>query len=403
MDWRRKRVLKIVLIFILIGLAIFSYLYNGINLGLDLAGGAQIVLEAQDTPQRKVTPDTMQTVKQIIENRVNELGLKEPRIQLEGERRIIVTLPEVDNPSEAIKTIGRTALLTFRNAQGEVLMTGEYLIDARPDYGGQFNQPVIRFKLNEEGAKVFVNITREYIGKRIGIYLDEDLITNPVVQSEIRGGEGIITGYQTLEEASEHAVLLREGALPVPLRREKELVVGPVLGQVAIEKSLHAGLIGLALVIIFMLFYYRFPGIIAGLALAIYGILVLGIMAGLHAVLTLPGIAGLILSIGMAVDANIIIFERVKEELRNKKTVKAAIDSGFKRAYRTIIDANLTTLITAAILAYFTSGTVRGFAITLGIGVVTSMFSAIFITRNIMDLFYNFKILGGPEAFGVRR
>lgn len=401
MRYKQKRVLKLSFIIAIIVFAYFLYAYYGINLGLDLQGGAHIVLQAQPTPEREINNQVMSGILSVIERRVNQLGLTEPLIQRQGADRIIVELPAVDNPNEAIETIGRTAVLTFRNAAGDILMTGEAVKDARASYG-QFNQPVIRFVLTDEGAKKFEAITRQYMGQKIGIYLDNELLTNPTVQAVIKG-EGVITGYSTVEEAEKDAILIREGALPVPVKVVETRTVGPTLGKISIERSIIAGLIGLILVGIYMIFYYRFPGLLVALVLAIYGLILMGALAGLKATLTLPGIAGLILSIGMAVDANIIIFERIKDERRSGKTLRASIDAGFKRSYMTILDANVTTVITALILAYFTSGTVRGFAITLGIGVVVSMFTAFFVTRNLIDLFSNTKLLQSTAAFGVRR
>ncbi|HLV10122.1 MAG TPA: protein translocase subunit SecD, partial [Halanaerobiales bacterium] len=388
MRYRKKRVLKFSFIIAIIIFSCLLFHFYGIKLGLDLQGGAHIVLQAQETDMRDIDSNVMQVLVGVIEKRVNSLGLSEAVIQREGNDRIIVELPAIDNPNEAIKTIGRTAMLTFRNSAGEVLMTGEVIKDAGVGYG-QFNQPVVQFELDSEGAKQFETITRQYMGRRIGIYLDDELITNPTVEAVIRGG-GSITGYNTEADAKTDAVLIREGALPVPVEIIETRTVGPTLGSISIQKSLRAGLIGFLIVCLYMMIYYRFPGLLAAIALAVYGIILIGTLAGLGAVLTLPGIAGIILSIGMAVDANIIIFERIKDERRSGKTLKASIDAGFKRSYTTIIDANVTTLITALILAYFTSGAVRGFAVTLGIGVLVSMFTAFFVTSNILDLFSKF-------------
>jgi preprotein translocase subunit SecD len=343
----------------------------------------------------------MTGIQSVIERRVNQLGLSEPLIQRQGSDRIIVELPAVDSPNEAIETIGRTAMLTFQNSAGEVLMTGEAVQDARADHD-QYGRPVIAFTLTDEGSGQFADITRQYIGEKISINLDNEQLTNPTVQAVIEE-RGQITGYETIQEAEEDAILIREGALPVPVDVIETRTVGPTLGEISIQKSIRAGLLGLLLVAIYMVFYYRFPGVLAAVILAIYGLILMGTMAGLQATLTLPGIAGLILSIGMAVDANIIIFERIKDELKSGKTLRAAIDAGFKRAYTTIVDANVTTVMTALILAYFTSGTVRGFAVTLGIGIIVSMFTAFFVTRNVIDIFAGSKLLRENKSFGVRK
>ena len=401
MRYKRKRMLKLIFIIAIVALAIFSYSYYNINLGLDLQGGSHIVLQAQPTEEREITNDVMGGIVSVIERRVNQLGLTEPVIQREGSDRIIVELPAIDNPNEAIETIGRTAVLTFRNSSGQVLLTGEYVQDASADYD-QYGRPVVSFEMNDEGADRFEEITSQYIGQKIGIYLDDELLTNPTVQDTI-SGRGQITGYDSVDAAEKDAILIREGSLPVPVEVIQSRTIGPVLGEISIQKSITAGLIGLILVSIYMMFYYRFPGVLAAAVLVIYGILLMGTLAGLQATLTLPGIAGLILSIGMAVDANIIIFERIKDERKSGKTLRASIDAGFKRAYKTIIDANVTTLITALILAYYTSGTVRGFAVTLGIGVLVSMFTAFFITRNVIDLFTHSNLLQSDAAFGAKR
>lgn len=401
MRYKQKRRIKFLIIIVIIAFAAFLYYQHGINLGLDLQGGAHIVLQAQPTEDRQINDETMQGILSVIERRVNQLGLSEPLIQREGDDRIIVELPSVDSPNEAIQTIGRTAMLTFRNASGDILMTGDAIKDARAAHD-QYGRAVISFTLTDKGSSEFADITRRYIGKRIGIYLDEEQLTNPTVQAVIEK-KGQITGYDSIDAAEKDAVLIREGALPVPVQVIETRTVGPTLGKISIDKSITAGLLGLLLVAIYMVFYYRFPGILAAVILAIYGLLLLGTMAGLQATLTLPGIAGLILSIGMAVDANIIIFERIKDELRSGKTLRASIDAGFKRAYTTIIDSNVTTIITALILAYFTSGTVRGFAVTLGVGIIVSMFTAFFVTRNIIDIFAGSKLLQENKAFGIRR
>jgi len=401
MKYKQKRMWKFIFIIAVVALAVFLYFNNSINLGLDLQGGSHIVLQAQPTEERPITNEVMSGIQSVIERRVNQLGLSEPVIQREGSDRIIVELPAIDNPNEAIETIGRTAVLTFRNSAGQVLLTGEYIQNATADYD-QYGRPVVSFEMNSEGSDRFEEITSQYIGQKIGIYLDDELLTNPTVQDTI-SGKGQITGYESVEAAQKDAILIREGSLPVPVKVVESRTVGPTLGQISIQKSLIAGLIGLALVAVYMMFYYRFPGVLAAVVLIIYGILLMGTLAGLQATLTLPGIAGLILSIGMAVDANIIIFERIKDERKSGKTLRASIDAGFKRAYKTIIDANVTTIITALILAYFTSGTVRGFAVTLGIGVLVSMFTAFFITRNVIDLFTHSNLLQSDAAFGAKR
>ncbi|GAB6138295.1 protein translocase subunit SecD [Halanaerobaculum tunisiense] len=405
MNWRQKRIGKVVSMIALLLLATY-FLYplnESIKLGLDLQGGTHVVLRAQDTEQNQVDDKAMKRVMSVINRRVNEMGLTEPVIQRQGEDRIIVELPGVNDPNEAIETIGKTAQLKFKDEAGNVLMTGEYLQEAKARFGGQFNQPVIVIKLNDAGSEKFAEVTRNNVGRRVGIYLDDELLTNPNVQEPITGGEASITGYESLKEAQQDALLLRAGSLPVPVKVIENRTVGPTLGQISINKSIKAGIIGLALIVLFMTLMYRLPGFLASIALAFYSVIVLGTLAGLNATLTLPGIAGLILSIGMAVDANIIIFERIKYEYQAGKTIKAAVDSGFQRAFRTILDSNVTTLITAAILAYFGTGTIKGFSITLSIGILASMFTAIIVTRMLVNLALNTDLLKQDKLLGWSR
>jgi preprotein translocase subunit SecD len=404
MNWKQKRMFNFVLILALVGLAVY-FLYplnESMELGLDLQGGTHVLLEAQDTQTAEVDDDAMNRLVNVINRRVDELGLTEPLVQRQGARRIIVELPGIEDPNQAIETIGKTAQLQFKNQAGEIVMTGEALKDATAAYGGEFNQPVVSFELTKEGSKKFATITRENIGKVIAIYLDNKLLTAPTVQSEIRG-KGQITGFRDLEDAQQTALLLRAGALPVPVEVVENRTVGPTLGKISIDKSVQAAIIGLILIVTFMIITYWLSGAVAAVALAFYSVIVLGILAGLNATLTLPGIAGLILSIGMAVDANVIIFERIKYEYRQGKTVKAAVKSGFDRAFTTILDSNITTLITAAILGYLGTGTVRGFAITLSIGILVSMFTAIVVTRMLLNLLLSTNLVNKPKVFGWAR
>ncbi|MFO7819411.1 MAG: protein translocase subunit SecD [Halanaerobacter sp.] len=388
MTWKQKRILKLASIAVLlIVAAYFLYPLNeSINLGLDLQGGTHVVLEAQDTDKTEVDDDAMQRVKSVIKRRVNGMGLTEPVIQLQGERRIIVELPGVENPNEAIQTIGRTAQLKFKNEDGDVLMTGDKVKTAEAGFGSQFNRPIVVLELTSAGQSSFAEITRNNIGKRVGIHLDDEQLTNPQVEEEINRSKARITGFESVEEAQNIALQIRSGALPVPVEVVENRTVGPILGEISINKSVQAGIIGLILIVIFMILAYRLPGALAAVALAFYSVIVLGVLSGLNATLTLPGIAGLILSIGMAVDANVIIFERIKYEYQQGKTLKASVESGFQRAFRTILDSNITTLITVIVLAYFGTGTIKGFAITLGIGILTSMFTAIVVTRMLLNI-----------------
>ncbi len=401
LNYKQKKYIKVGIIVLALIAAIASYQYYGINLGLDLEGGSHIVLQAQPTEDREVTSDVMSGIREILERRVNELGLAEAVIQTVPERnQIIIELPAVEDPHDAIDIIGRTAVLTIQNEQGEVLMSGEHISNAQARARGA--GAVIQFSLDREGANQFEQITRQYLGRNIGFFLDEEQLTMGRVNDVIRDS-GEITGFSTVSEAQDIAVLIREGALPVPLTIEESRYIGPTLGRIALEDSIRAGLIGLLLVCLYMIFYYKFPGVLIAIVLSIYGVLFLGTLAGFRATLTLPGIAGLILSIGIAADANIIIFERIKDERKNGKTLKTAIDAGFKRAYTAIVDAELTTLMTALILAYFTTGAVRGFAVTLSIGIVINLFTVFFVTNTIIGLFTNTALLKNEKSFGAQR
>lgn len=374
----------------------YKVLQNNINLGLDLQGGVHVVLEAVDTPDAPVKPDSIDRVKAVIEKRVNDTGVKEPIIQKEGTRRLIVELAGVEDAEKAIDMIGRTAQLRFVTADGRVVVRGQDLKDAQATTNPNTNEPEVDIEFNAEGAKKFAAITTELVRKYpspndpnrvIAIYLDEDLLQAPYVKDPITTGRGQITGgYKDLEDANRIAILLRSGALPVKLEKVAVQSVGPTLGADSLNKSKKAGIIGIAAIIIFMIAYYRLPGLMANVAITAYMMIVLGILAAVNATLTLPGIAGFLLSIGMAVDANIIIFERLKEEIREGNSLRRSLEAGFSRAFWTIFDANLTTLIAAAVLYYFGTGPIRGFALTLSIGILTSMFTAITFSRWLLRL-----------------
>lgn len=378
--------------FLLVRYKVFQ---NNINLGLDLQGGVHVVLEAVDTPEAPVKPDSIDRVKAVIENRVNQTGVKEPIIQKEGTRRLIVELAGVKDAEEAIDMIGRTAQLKFVDTDGRVIVRGQDLKDAQAITDPSNNQPYVALTFNAEGSRKFAEATKEMVAKypnekdpkrTIAIILDEEILQNPYVTEPITTGQARITGYNNLEEANKIAILLRSGALPVKLEKVAIQTVGPTLGADSLNKSQKAGLVGIAAIAIFMVAIYRLPGLMANVALVAYMIIVLGILAAINATLTLPGIAGFLLSIGMAVDANVIIFERLKEEIREGNTLRRALSAGFSRAFWTIFDSNLTTLIAAAVLYYFGTGSIRGFALTLSIGILASMFTAITLSRWLLKL-----------------
>ena len=376
-------------------------LAHSIRQGLDLQGGTHVVLEAEDTEIAQVNEDAMQRVVSIMERRINELGLTEPIIQREGSRRVIIELPGIKDPDKAIATIGKTAMLEFKDEDGNTLLTGTDLKDAQAAMNQQNNQSVVNLEFSDEGAEKFADATLNNVGRKIAILLDGEVLTDPVVREPILGGRAEISGQRDLEEAQNLAVLLRSGALPVKVNIIETRTVGPSLGQDSKDKSEFAFIIGIAAVLIFMLLFYRLCGFIADVSLMAYTLLLLGILKGLDATLTLPGVAGIILSIGMAVDANVLIFEHFKEEFRLGKTLRLSMEMGFKRAFTTIFDSNTTTIIAAAVLFFFGTGNIRGFAITLGLGVLLSMFTAVTLTQFMLKLLINARIIENPSAYGA--
>ncbi|WP_294341705.1 protein translocase subunit SecD [uncultured Selenomonas sp.] len=377
-------------------------LASSIRQGLDLQGGTHVVLEAVDTEQAQVNDDAMNRVVAIMEKRVNALGLTEPIIQREGERRVIIELPGVKDPDAAIKTIGKTAMLEFRDEDGNTVLTGTDLKDAQASTNPQTGQNVVNLEFSDEGAQKFADLTMKNVGRTIAILLDGEVLTAPNVREPILGGRAEITGQKTLEEAQNLAVVLRSGALPVKVEIIETRTVGPTLGQDSKDKSQFAFAVGLGAVVIFMIFFYHFSGFIADVALMAYTIMLLSILYLMDATLTLPGVAGIILSIGMAVDANVLIFEHFKEEYQiNGKSLRLSMDAGFKRAFTTIFDSNVTTLIAAGVLFFLGTGTIRGFAITLGVGTILSMFTAITLTQFMLKLMINSKLSENPRIYGA--
>ncbi len=401
---RRNLFKLLTAIIVILAVGFFSYkpLLKTIDLGLDLQGGVHVVLQAQDTENNSVTEEDMMQLKSVLEQRVNELGVSEPIIQREGKKRIIIELPGLENPEEAVNVIGKTASLKFRTEQHGVVLSGKDLENAKAVLNDR-NEPLVQVKFKKSGAQKFAEITSELAGwGTIAIVLDNTVISNPVVNEAIPSGEAVISGgFKDYDEAVQLAALLRAGALPVDVEIIEKRNVGPQLGIDSINKSKVAVTIGILAVILLMIFLYRIPGFIASVALVIYGLLVLIVMNSINAVLTLPGIAGLLLSVGMAVDANVIIFERVKEELRNGKSLRAGVDSGFKRAFWTIFDANVTTLLGAAVLYYFGTGLIRGFAVTLSLGILASFFTAIVFSRWLLRLSIRVKGLKNLKLYGV--
>jgi preprotein translocase subunit SecD len=376
-------------------------LQKAIRLGLDLQGGTHLVLNLVDTPEAKVDEQARQGVINIIQDRINQFGVTEPLIQPEGSRRIIVELPGLKDSEEAIKVIQMTAYLEFADQTGKVWLTGKDLKNARFVYDNQ-NRPIVELEFSPEGAKKFAAATKANLGKPLVILLDKKVVTAPTVKDVITTGKAVIEGIASAEEAQRYAIALRSGALPVKVEILENRTVGPTLGQDSVQKSIRAFIIGVAAVLVFMVLYYRLFGLVADFSLIVYVLMVLWALGALHATLTLPGIAGFILSIGMAVDANVIIFERIKEELRNGKTIRSALETGFTRAMTTVVDSNVTTLIAAGVLYYLGTGPIRGFAVTLGLGIIASMITAVIVTKYMLRLVVNTGLTVDIRAVGGR-
>ena len=344
---------------------------------------------------------------EIVRRRIDDVGTKEPTILQRGEKRILVELPGLKDPERIKKLLGKTAKLNFRlvsdnkefgvdellsetgetlNVSKRIVMSGENLIDAQPSIQNQQNEPTVSFSLDRLGAQKFGRATTDNVGKRLAIVLDGKIISAPNINEPITSGNGMISGNFTFQDATDLALLLRSGALPTPLRVVEERTVGPDLGEDSIKSGIISLIIGFLLVILFMFYKYKIFGLVANTALIANLLMLVGVLTILEATLTLPGIAGIILTVGMAVDANVLIFERIKEELKTEKSTIHAFDLGYSKAKITVIDANITTLIAAIILFAFGSGPVKGFAITLGIGIVTTLFTAYFLARHLTSL-----------------
>lgn len=406
---KRGSILKLITVVVLLAVAVTLSIQpltdaeNGLRLGLDLRGGVHLVLQAEPGPDgAPVTKEDMEKAKGIIEKRVNEMGLSEPIVQADlDKKRVIVDLAGVQDPDKAVDVLKTTAKLTFKDPQGNVVLEGSDLKDARAGQGQQGF--VVNLTFSPEGTKKFADVTTKSVGQQIGIYLDDKLLQNPRVNEPIPNGQAEITGYSSLEEAANYAVLLRSGSLPVSMSIAEKRQVGASLGVDSLNKSIQAGLYGLGFIVLFMLVLYRLPGLVANLSLVLYALIILWVLKGFGAVLTLPGIAGFVLSIGMAVDLNIIVFERIKEEIRLGKSLRAAVEAGFSRAFITVFDSNITTMFAAVTLYFLGTSAIKGFAITLGIGIIASLFTAVTFTRMIMRWIVNISPRMNTFWFGVRR
>jgi preprotein translocase subunit SecD len=383
--------------------------------------------ESADSIKKLATAQALETIR----NRIDQFGVSEPDIRIQGENRILIQLPGVTDTQRAKELIGKTALLEFklldesRDAETAVsegappgseilyetredaqtrrvikrpylvkkgaLLTGSYLTNASVQIDSQYNEPYVSLEFDKKGARIFENITEEHVKKHLAIVLDNKVYSAPVIQEKISGGHARITGSFTTEEARDLAIVLRAGALPAPVKMLEERTVGPSLGTDSINRGLLSMWVGGLLVVLFMAFYYKWSGVVADIALLFNIVIIAGTLAAFQATLTLPGIAGIILTIGMAVDANVLIFERIREEMSLGKTPRAAIDAGYERATLTILDSNITTLIAALVLFQFGTGPVKGFAVTLSIGIISSVFTALVMTRIIFDFFLFYR------------
>ena len=380
-------------------------LSSKVDLGLDLSGGVYVVLEAATEERGQELSKKMQQAKAIIEQRVNGLGVSEQNVTIENNDRIRIELAGMEKPNEAIELIGKTAQLQFMDIEGNIIVTGENVKKSEVAYDDK-NRVSVALEFDKVGTEKFYQATKSLMEREnsyeriISIVLDDAVISAPVVSDVIVDGQSIITGDFTIERAGNLANLIRAGALPVAMNEIELSSVGPTLGLEALHKSINAAIIGIILVFLFMIIYYRLPGIAASLALTSYIIIFLAVFVYIDAKLTLPGIAGLILSIGMAVDSNIVIFERIKEEIAMGKSLRSSLDSGYKRAMTTIIDANVTTVIAGIVLYNFGTGPIRGFAVTLLIGIATSLFTAVFITKLLLKIIINMKLTKNTFYFG---
>jgi len=433
----KRLVYKLIFILAVIGVCIyFAFPVNQrINLGLDLKGGMHLLLKV-DTSHLKggSKEDAADRAIEVIRNRIDQFGVREPSIQKQGEDEIVVQLPGVTDRNRAIDLIGKTAMLEFKLVSGDMnllkeaiggnvaagyeyktsaddnepllleekpVLTGDALVNATVRFDqSQFNEPLVALQFSPEGSRKFAQITADNIGKRLAIVLDGKVQSAPRIREAIPSGEAVITGRFSIEQAQDLALILRVGALPAPMYIEEERTIGPLLGQDSINKGIRASIVGGVFIFAFMVIYYLLAGVVADIALSLNLLMILGglgilpvLFPGVSATLTLPGIAGIALALGMAVDANVLINERVREELALGKAMRTAIANGYSKAFTAILDSNLTTLIAAFLLFQFGTGPIRGFAVTLTIGLIASMFTAIVITRTIFELLIHFGLL----------
>ena len=420
MNQTLKRVLAILVLAVTVfawyvsifGIGSINSAKDALKYGLDIDGGVYVVMEAQTDLKGDELRDLMEQTRAVIDNRVNQMGVAESSVTIEGEKRIRVEIPGAENAEEAISAVGKTAQLQFLLADGSVVLDGSHVKDAQISTDGSYYKILLEF--DSEGASLFEEGTRkaynrevtsvidEVTSNQIAIVLDDEIIVHPDVKSVISGGNCEITGRYTKEEASTTAALIRGGALPVDLVEVQTSVQSATIGADALDKSIVAGAIGMLLVFILMIAYFGMLGIVADIALMLYVALFIWSMSAFNVVMTLPGIAALILSIGMAVDANVIIFTRIKEEICAGKSIRVAVNAGFKNALKTVLDAQITTLIAAVVLYEVGTTSVKGFALTLMIGIVISIFTAVIITQLFISLLAESKKFAKNKYFGVK-
>ncbi|MEG1432730.1 protein translocase subunit SecD [Eubacterium sp.] len=417
---QKVNVKKTVILVVFMALLAFCgyVLFNGITIGrydigkigdrmhygLDLTGGVNVVLQAKTEDGSGVDSEKMDSTVSAIKKRVDSLGVSEATVTKQGDDRIRVSIPSIQDQQQALDLIGKTAKLEFLAPDGTVILTGDDVSDSKAvkqNNSSGVEESVVTLKFNESGTQKFADATQKYLNQVISIELDGETISAPKVNAAITNGEAIIEGMSDMDEASRLAELIRGGSLPLELEPIEVTTIGPTLGQDSLQQSIFAGAIGIAAVLIFMLLFYRGLGFIADLALLVYIMVDLIIMVEMNVTLTLPGIAGMILSIGMAVDANVIIFERIKDEAQNGGSMDKAIDAGFKRAMGTIVDSNITTLIAGFVLFFLGSGSVQGFALTLVVGIVLSMITAVVVTKHLIKLVLGTHLVNSAKFYGI--
>lgn len=404
-------------LFILSTLAIIVFAYIGINglevagwqfksfgdtitKGLDLQGGVSVVMEIQD---EEVTKEDLEKTKESLSLRVNKIGVAETVVTTEGDRKIRIDIPGQYNSGEIVENLGQTGELTFKSPEGEVLLTGQDIKKSAVVFNSETSKPEVSLEMTDEGRQKFADATQKYVGQAISINMDDEQLSNPTVQSVITDGKAVISGSSSSDEAKRLSGLINAGALPVTVKAVSVQTVGAQLGAEALPNALKAGAVGVGLIFLFMIAYYRVPGFLASIALTLYICIVLFLFGEIGTTLTLPGIAALLLTVGMAVDANVLIFERVREELAKGISIRSSVEKGFENAMSSIVDSNVTTIIVALVLYFFGSGAVKGFAVTLLIGILVSLFTALVVTKFLMKQAVNIGLLGKLSHFRVKR